>query len=221
MIQLADSSLLTVDDFKGVDVVLTDPPYGINLKSNCKGGVKDRRIIGASIQGDTDQSAGVHVLNMARAASVPLIIFFASPNLMWPGKFRNLIVWDKGGGTGFGGDTSTCLRRTWELIQVENKNPIVSGRPESVWRVTFSNAIFKDHPCAKPVELIRRLLSVFVGQKATVFDPFMGSGTTGVACIEAGHNFKGNEIDPKHFETAKKRILEAAQKYNGQPNLGF
>jgi DNA modification methylase len=44
---------------------------------------------------------------------------------------------------------------------------------------------------------------------ATVLDPFMGSGTTGVACVQTGRNFIGIEIDPAYFEIAKKRISAA------------
>ena len=45
----------------------------------------------------------------------------------------------------------------------------------------------------------------------TIFDPFMGSGTTGVACVQTGRNFIGIEIDPKYFAIAEKRIKDAQQ----------
>jgi tRNA G10 N-methylase Trm11 len=209
MISLGDALKLTASDFAGVFAVVTDPPYGIGLQSHCKRGVKDRKAE-YNVVGDDSQRAGNHVLSVARAARVPVIAFFASPWKPWPGKWRNLIVWDKGGGTGFGGDTAKCLRRTWELIQVDNNSKITDGRPESVWRATFSNAIFKHHPCAKPVSLLKRLISTFVDQEnALVFDPFMGSGSTGVACAELGLPFRGLEIDPIYCEAATRRIKKA------------
>ena len=212
MLTNSDSMRLTVKDFEGVTAVITDPPYGVNLKSNCKRGVKGRSE-SYSIKGDKDQSCGEYVLGLARQAQVPVIAMFASPRLPWSGKFRNLIVWDKGGGTGFGGDTATCLRRTWELIQVENTIPMV-GRPESVWRVSLNNAIYKDHPCAKPVGLIKKLITTFVNiTNPLIFDPFMGSGPTGVACAELGIDFKGNEIDKTYFQTARLKIEEAGNNY--------
>jgi site-specific DNA-methyltransferase (adenine-specific) len=70
----------------------------------------------------------------------------------------------------------------------------------------------KCHPAQKPVALMRWCVSMTTG---TVLDPYMGSGTTGVACARAGRQFVGIEIDPTHFETACRRI-EAAYR---QPDL--
>ncbi len=211
-----DALSLTVDDLKGVKALITDPPYGISLNSHCKRGVKDRKST-YKIEGDEDQSAGNHVLEIAREAGVETIVMFASPQKPWPGKFRNWVVWDKGGGVGFGGDTKTCFRRTWELIQIENKREI-SGRPESVWRVTMNNAIFKMHPCAKPVELMKKIL-LSLNVTGLVLDPFMGSGSTGVACANLGIPFRGFEIDPMHFATAQDRINSECLEQSQQGRL--
>lgn len=63
------------------------------------------------------------------------------------------------------------------------------------------------HPTTKPTKLMRLLVSKMPGR--TIFDPFMGSGTTGVACMQLGRNFIGCEIDPGYFEIAKRRIETA------------
>lgn len=63
------------------------------------------------------------------------------------------------------------------------------------------------HPTEKPVDLLARLIKAVPGDD--VFDPFMGSGSTGVAAIRAGRRFIGCEINPDHFATACKRIGEA------------
>ncbi len=63
------------------------------------------------------------------------------------------------------------------------------------------------HPTQKPLALMRALLKVAPN---SVLDPFMGSGTTGVACMQTGRNFIGIEIDPGYFAIAKKRIEDAA-----------
>ena len=63
----------------------------------------------------------------------------------------------------------------------------------------------KDHIAEKPVELLRTVLGVSV-EDATILDPFMGSGTTGVACVQTGRKFIGMEIDEGYFEIAKRRI---------------
>jgi len=65
-----------------------------------------------------------------------------------------------------------------------------------------------DHPTAKPIELVGTWVDRFSNKSETILDPFMGSGTTGVACIRAGRKFIGIEREPKYFEIAKKRIQD-------------
>jgi len=74
---------------------------------------------------------------------------------------------------------------------------------------------FTDHPNEKPLTLIKKLIFLSTKPGDTIFDPFMGSGTTGVACVQTGRNFIGCEIDPGYFEIAKQRIERAQQ----QPRL--
>ncbi len=69
--------------------------------------------------------------------------------------------------------------------------------------------VLTGHPSQKPIRLIRAILSSFdVG--TTIFDPFCGSGTTGVACIQTGRNFIGCDIEPSYVAIARKRCEEAA-----------
>ena len=65
------------------------------------------------------------------------------------------------------------------------------------------------HPCPKPVNLLKSLIETLTDIGATVLDPFIASGTTGVACVQTGRNFIGIEIDPGYFAIAKRRIEEA------------
>ena len=67
----------------------------------------------------------------------------------------------------------------------------------------------RGHPCPRPLDMMRYLVSRFVPPQALVLDPFMGSATTGVACIKLGRKFIGIEIEPKYFDIACKRIEEA------------
>ena len=66
-----------------------------------------------------------------------------------------------------------------------------------------------NHPTEKPTEVIKRLIEMTSQEGDTILDPFMGSGTTGVACVKTGRNFIGIEIDPTYFAIAEKRIAEA------------
>lgn len=66
-----------------------------------------------------------------------------------------------------------------------------------------------DHPCPKPLKQWTWLVERASLAGETVFDPFMGSGTTGVACAALGREFIGCEIDPRHFDTACERVEQA------------
>ena len=62
------------------------------------------------------------------------------------------------------------------------------------------------HPTQKPVRLIERLMALVTQENALVLDPFMGSASTGVACINTGRKFIGMELDDQYFDIAKQRI---------------
>jgi site-specific DNA-methyltransferase (adenine-specific) len=68
----------------------------------------------------------------------------------------------------------------------------------------------REHPIEKPPALIKELLKICTPKEAIILDSFMGSGTTGVACMQLGRRFIGCEIDPGYFEIARKRIEAAA-----------
>lgn len=72
-----------------------------------------------------------------------------------------------------------------------------------------------EHPTEKPISLMGELIELFSSLGDTVADPFMGSGTTGVACIKLGRRFIGVEKDPKYFDLACRRIEDA----NKQPDM--
>lgn len=71
------------------------------------------------------------------------------------------------------------------------------------------------HPTEKPVKLMAEILKDFTNPSETILDPFMGSGTTGVACVKIGRKFIGIELEEKYFDIACKRIEEAYK----QPDL--
>jgi len=81
--------------------------------------------------------------------------------------------------------------------------------PRSVQR--FSRPHFTQHPTQKPVALMEYLIRTYTNEGDTVLDFTMGSGTTGVACINTGRRFIGIELDADYFAIAEKRIQEASQ----------
>lgn len=117
------------------------------------------------------------------------------------------IIWDRGGGP---------AQNSRRPVPADERIYIFSERPPvwndigltSVWRI-HAGAQGVDHPCPFPEELPKRCVQMFTDPGASVLDPFMGSGTTGVACMNLGRKFIGIEIEPKYYEIACERIENA------------
>lgn len=183
-----------------VDAVVTDPPYGINHASSWKSSWKD-----LPINGDLDTALRDYVIDKL---SCPWVCF-ATIKTRLPNSWKGCCVWDKGPASGMG-DLSFPWKPSWELIFVGGAG-WVGFRDEGVIRdfsvVTWESK-GRTHPNAKPVGLIEHFIKKLPNVE-TILDPFMGSGTTGVACVRLGRKFIGIEIEPKYFDIAVRRI-EAA-----------
>ena len=120
--------------------------------------------------------------------------------------FKHAVVWDKGGlGMGW------HYRRNYEMVLVGQKRGgtcrwFGGNDVGNVIRISGIKPSADDHPTPKPVLLPALFLNLHTQQGDIVLDPFMGHGTTGIACIRARRRFVGIEIDPKHFDAAVKRI---------------
>lgn len=202
-------------------VIIADPPYGKSLANHSPGG--RRRKGSYEIVGDEDQNVGLTVSNWAAKRRLPTA-FFAAPDLPWPGKWRNYLVWDKGGAVGGGGDPGTCWKRTWELIQIA-RNKMYGSRDEGVLKFPVGPGDSPYHPAQKPVALMTYLIEKLTAVDDIVVDPFMGSGSTGVAAVLTGRQFVGMESAVGHFTTAQWRIdntrglLRAELEEQGQLSL--
>jgi site-specific DNA-methyltransferase (adenine-specific) len=217
---------------KSVDAVITDPPYSSGARTASevrnRGGMSRGALWDAApMPNDRMTSTGftwmmreigfeaVRILKDGGAflsfidwRQYPVLCgAMESTNL----RIQTMVVWDKevmALGNGF--------RNQHELIiHASNGVPNVYNRSVPnvlrVQRISASNL----HPTEKPVALLVKLLEVVTDKGGLIFDPFMGSGTTGVAALQLGRNFIGCEIDPNYFEIAKKRIETAAM----QPQL--
>lgn len=91
------------------------------------------------------------------------------------------------------GKTGARLYDWWNINQVKNVSKIKTN-----------------HPCQMPVEVMLNIIGI-LPKGCTIIDPFMGSGTTGVACKILGYDFVGIELDAEYFEIAKNRIEEAKE----------
>jgi hypothetical protein len=188
-------------------VLITDPPYGIGvtLHKGYTGETVSGRYV--ELSGDDSQAAGVAVLAWAESQNLPTAAF-ADPQNPWPGEWRQHLVWDKGDAVGGLGDYRRTWKRTWELIQIARNGPLLRGRDAAVLRFPAAPGR-KAHPAEKSVELLAYLIRQLVPPGGVVLDPFMGSGTTGVACVREGRDFIGVEINEEYFAVAQRRINEA------------
>lgn len=195
------------------DLVLTDPPFGIGLRSHDetgnrhKGGASRRGRDHYVIAGDESQDAGQQVLDWAEAQGMPVAVF-ASPWRPWRGDWRSLLVWDKGPAVGGGGDTTVCFKRTWELLQIARNGPLRAGRGESVLHFPVVPNDSKDHIAQKPLPLLEYVVEQLTTPGDMILDPFSGSGSTGVACKNLGRKCVMIEIDERHCETAARRLVQ-------------
>lgn len=132
-------------------------------------------------------------------------LVFWTARLPFPLSYNCIHIWDKKTGT----------RSQYERIFERNgKNGWRVFRHyliNSTVAASFTGDVFTGHKSQKPVKLLVEMVEKFTKEGDTILDPFMGSGTTGVACVQLGRNFIGIEKEPKYFEIASKRIEQAQQ----------
>ena len=187
---------------KFIDLTITDPPYGkkADKGTNGFGSAKNRRYAGGWDCKVPDKKVFDEIFRVSKN----VVIFGANYFSFMLPPSNHWIFWDKKGDIAFKNPFADG-----ELIYTTFKKPVK--------RIVFKQQGFvtdsKDkrfHPTQKPSELVELLIKEYSNENDIIFDPFMGSGTTGIACIRANRNFIGFELDDKYFEIAKSRINDAA-----------
>lgn len=202
-----------------VDAVITDPPYNFESKG---GGLYASHhhldVIDDSFGSDfipedfLRLAIGLFKKNMLIWHSQKLLrnyIDFADNNgLKW-----DLMFWHKANampnyGNKLMSDTEYCIR-----LFKPSHGFVASGLPYSTYRKYHIDNVQSNngHPTPKPLSLMTKQILLFTQRGDTILDPFMGSGTTGVAAIQTGRNFIGIEIGPHYFAIAERRIEQAAR----------
>ena len=182
-----------------VDAVITDPPYGIAHSSSHGASWQNTRIAG-----DADTSA-----RDAAIEGFDVVAAFGTWKTPPIPNTRGALVWDKGPAFGMG-DLSFPWKPSFELIYIRGKG-WEGKRDEGVMRgavIVSWESHGRVHPHQKPDWIAEELMRKLPNAK-TILDPFMGSGTTGVACANLGRKFIGIEIEPKYFNIACERIENA------------
>ena len=98
------------------------------------------------------------------------------------------------------------LRQKYEGLRHRHMNDAAHC---NVWQRSALPSVRRFHTCEKPVDILSRIIRVSSREGDTILDPFMGSGSTGVACIREGRRFIGIEREEKYFEIARKRVVES------------
>jgi len=199
---IGDARLLLADcmevlpTLEVVDALVCDPPYGINKDGQKRtngghGGRKAHEFLGWD--GHRPSSVVFEAL-----------LYSAQTHIIWGGNYfadllpptMKWLVWDKGQRINQSdGELAWTSMQTALRICTMNRIELLMDGAE--------------HPTQKPVRLMNWCLSLIPSAK-TILDPFMGSGTTGVSCIQKGRSFIGIEREEKYFEIACRRIEQAA-----------
>ena len=115
-------------------------------------------------------------------------IIFWSAKSSFPLDHSAIHIWDKGNGI------ASMYERIVERNGQRNFKVFRKFSIDNKVRAMLSRDVYTEHPSQKPIQLMRLLVEQFTGEGDTILDPFMGSGTTGVACVQTGRNFIGIEI---------------------------
>jgi len=187
------------------EAICCDPPYGVKHSSNWASSWQK-----TNIANDEDVSVRDAILD---ASNVPALVF-GSWKKPKPIGTHTVLIWDKGDAAGMG-DLSVPWKPNHEEIYVIGKGFRGSRGPGILRHTNITwESHGRQHPHAKPVSLMIDLIEK-CPQHWTILDPFMGSGTTLVACQRLGRQGIGIELDPDYFEIACKRVDEATR----QPDL--
>ena len=189
----------------GFDALVTDPPYGIDEAAGKNKSRTNLAVAKDYGNDEWDAEPADEALEMARKVCRHQIIFGGNyyqlpPTPCW-------LVWDKENGDN---DFADC-ELAWTNL------------PKAVRRLKFMwNGMLRahgeprgDHPTQKPVGVMKWAIGNLPSDSKHIMDPFMGSGTTGVACVKSGLQFTGIEREVRYFDAACRRIEEAYR----QPDL--
>jgi len=199
-----------------VDACITDPPYGINWGDKIKN--HGDGFGGANKQGWKSHSAPEWDSERPKRATFDAILRQSDFQIIWGGNYfsdylpprQKWLVWLK-----CRGFTTSDFEMAWTSQDLACRLfDYHSGNEKGFAPKAYDN-FTNVHPTQKPVGVMRWCIEQLPTTCKTILDPFMGSGTTGVACAKMGRKFIGIEREPEYFKIACHRIEEAYK----QPDL--
>ena len=194
-----------------VDAVITDPPYGIGYVSSWR---KHSRI---EMLANDDDAPTDAVGDMAALLTEGGAMYLATRfdvAAQWNDAIlaagltiKTPIFWDKGNHTSGDLEGDFGARVEVFIFAHKGRHKLRGKRLANLWSIPRDPA--GDHPTPKPVALMERMITCSTDAGAVVLDPFMGSGSTGVACVHLDRRFIGCEVEPRYFDIACRRIEDA------------
>ena len=197
-----------------IDLLLTDPPYGIAYKSKSRTQNPD---LPGSLAGDEDLNAMRSVLPLCDRAlkgdrhaylfAAPARLSEAIDAVAAVWKPKNILVWDKGN-AGSRGDCLAGYSLNWEAIIYASKGrrPLNGPRPRAIFRYDWQGSRDPVHPTVKPVALMTWLIAKASHPGEVILDPFTGSGPVLLAAKALGRKAIGVEIEERYCEVAARRL---------------
>jgi site-specific DNA-methyltransferase (adenine-specific)/modification methylase len=183
------------------DLILTDPPYGIGEAAG-KNKSRTKMAVAKDYGNDAwdNEPPPAWVIELMRAKAKWQVLFGGNYYSLPPATCW--LVWDKENGDS---DFADCELAWTNLPKAVRR---LRWRWAGMLQQDMANKEVREHPTQKPVPVMRWALTQ-VRDAATVCDPFMGSGTTGVACVHEGRRFVGIERERRYFDVACERISRA------------
>ncbi len=187
-----------------VDAVVTDPPYGIGEAAG-KNASRGRLAVAQDYGNDAwdNSPPPPEFFDEMRRVSQHQVVFGGNHLATWLGSSPSWIVWDKDNGKS---DFADC-----ELAWTSHKRTVrkIVWRWQGMLQEPEKARDKRVHPTQKPVGVMLWIIKNYTDPSSIVCDPYMGSGTTGVACVKLGRKFIGIEKEPKYFDIAVRCIQEA------------
>lgn len=201
----------------GVDAVITDPPYGDKTHRGARTGGnghsdpnsgKDTLITFSSITEDLFIDTCIKLVEITKRWIIMTCEWQHAAKIEESGlPLIRLGVWIKpNGAPQFTGDRPGTGWEAVAILHREGKKRWNGGGHHAVWNVP---KVEGEHPTTKPQSLLQKWVKDFTDKEECILDPFMGSGSTGVAAVQMDRKFIGIEIDNKYFDIACKRIEDA------------
>ena len=218
-----------------VSLMVTSPPYNVGKDYDDDLDIDEyldllRRVFAETYRvTEPGGRVAVNVANLGRKPYIPLNQYVASLLTEVGFDLRGEIIWQKaksaGGSCAWGSWQSAknpTLRDIHEYVIVGSKGSFARQRAGedtitkdeflaatvSIWDILPESARRVGHPAPFPVELPRRLIDLYTFKGDLVLDPFIGSGTTAVAAVEAGRHYVGYELDADYIRIAERRVKE-------------